>query len=51
VNAANRTRNWLRQDDGYPGLRHVRILATAGLLAAQPVRNGQHGALSPIRKG
>lgn len=26
-------------------LRHVRILAAAGFLAAQPVRNGQHGAL------
>lgn len=26
-------------------LRHVRILAKAGFLAAQPVRNGQHGAL------
>jgi predicted ArsR family transcriptional regulator len=26
-------------------LRHVRILVTAGFLAAQPVRTGQHGAL------
>jgi DNA-binding transcriptional ArsR family regulator len=26
-------------------LRHVRILANAGFLAPQPVRNGQHGAL------
>jgi DNA-binding transcriptional ArsR family regulator len=26
-------------------LRHVRILAKAGFLAAQPVRTGQHGAL------
>jgi DNA-binding transcriptional ArsR family regulator len=26
-------------------LRHVRILDKAGFLAAQPVRNGQHGSL------
>ncbi len=26
-------------------LRHVRILAKAGFLAAEPVRNGEHGAL------